>query len=76
VRTELQFIVERSPDLPPGSSHTVNITIQPLRDGLYHDVRDGFSNVAFYRLAMSGHLMVPVTWIPTVPGPRTPGLSV
>ena len=33
--TELQFIVECSPDLPPGSSHTVNITIQPLRDGLY-----------------------------------------
>jgi hypothetical protein len=33
--TELQFIVEQSPDLPPGSSHTVSISIQPLRDGLY-----------------------------------------
>jgi hypothetical protein len=33
--TELEFIVERSPDLPPGSSHTVSIIIQPLRDGLY-----------------------------------------
>jgi hypothetical protein len=33
--TRLEFIVERSPDLPPGSAHTVDITIQPLRDGLY-----------------------------------------
>lgn len=33
--TQLQFIVEHSPDLPPGSAHTVGITIQPLRDGLY-----------------------------------------
>ncbi len=33
--TELEFVVERSPDLAPGSSHTVDIAIQPLRDGLY-----------------------------------------
>jgi hypothetical protein len=31
----LEFIVERSPDLPKGSAHTVQITIEPLRDELY-----------------------------------------
>ncbi len=31
----LKFIVERSPDLPKGSAHTVQITIEPLRDELY-----------------------------------------
>ena len=31
----LEFIVEKSPDLPKGSSHTVDITIAPLRDELY-----------------------------------------
>lgn len=31
----LEFIVEKSPDLPKGSSHTVDITIEPLRDQLY-----------------------------------------
>ena len=34
-KTQLQFIVEQSPDLPLGSAHTVDISIQPLRDGLY-----------------------------------------
>ena len=33
--TQLEFIVERSPDLPKGSAHTVDITIEPLRDELY-----------------------------------------
>ena len=33
--SRLKFIVEKSPDLPPGSSHTVAITIAPLRDELY-----------------------------------------
>jgi hypothetical protein len=33
--TRLRFIVEKSPDLPPGSSHTVAITVEPLRDELY-----------------------------------------
>jgi hypothetical protein len=46
VKTELQFIVERSPDLPSGPNHTVNITVQPLHDRLFHDASDGFSNVA------------------------------
>jgi hypothetical protein len=32
---QLEFIVEKSPDLAPGSKHTVNIEIQALRDGLY-----------------------------------------
>lgn len=31
----LEFIVEKSPDLAKGSAHTVDITIQYLRDGLY-----------------------------------------
>lgn len=31
----LEFIVEKSPDLPKGSAHTVDITIEPLRDELY-----------------------------------------
>jgi hypothetical protein len=31
----LEFMVEKSPDLPKGSSHTVDITIEPLRDELY-----------------------------------------
>ncbi|MDB5556683.1 MAG: hypothetical protein JWL86_6667 [Rhizobium sp.] len=31
----LEFIVEKSPDLPKGSSHTVDITVAPLRDELY-----------------------------------------
>jgi hypothetical protein len=33
--TKLEFMVEKSPDLPPGSSHTVDITIKPLRDELF-----------------------------------------
>lgn len=33
--TKLEFIVEKSPDLPPGSSHIVDITIQPLRDEIF-----------------------------------------
>lgn len=33
--TRMRFIVESSPDLPPGSSHEVGIAIEPLRDGLY-----------------------------------------
>ncbi|WP_336629772.1 MULTISPECIES: MoaF-related domain-containing protein [unclassified Microbacterium] len=33
--TKLEFIVESSPDLPPGSAHTVDISIRPLRDELY-----------------------------------------
>jgi len=33
--TRLEFIVRRSPDLPEGSSHTVDIVIEPLRDELY-----------------------------------------
>ena len=33
--TRLRFVVESSPDLAPGSSHEVDIVIQPLRDGLY-----------------------------------------
>ena len=33
--TKLEFIVEKSPDLPPGSAHTVDITIQPLRDEIF-----------------------------------------
>ncbi|CAG9933316.1 protein of unknown function [Candidatus Nitrotoga arctica] len=31
----LEFIVEHSPDLPKGSSHSVDITIEYLRDELY-----------------------------------------
>ncbi|MDB5733073.1 MAG: hypothetical protein JWQ03_2968 [Variovorax sp.] len=31
----LEFIVEKSPDLPKGSAHTVEITIDDLRDELY-----------------------------------------
>jgi hypothetical protein len=31
----LEFIVEKSPDLPKGSAHAVDITIEPLRDELY-----------------------------------------
>lgn len=31
----LEFIVEKSPDLPKGSAHTVDITIEPLRDELF-----------------------------------------
>jgi hypothetical protein len=31
----LEFIVEKSPDLPKGSSHTVDIAIELLRDELY-----------------------------------------
>lgn len=31
----LEFIVEHSPDLPKGSAHTVDVTIEPLRDELY-----------------------------------------
>jgi len=31
----MEFIVEKSPDLPMGSTHTVKITIDPLRDELY-----------------------------------------
>lgn len=31
----LEFTVEKSPDLPAGSSHIVAITIAPLRDELY-----------------------------------------
>ena len=33
--TALGFIVEKSPDLPKGSAHTVDIVIEPLRDELY-----------------------------------------
>lgn len=33
--TSLEFIVEESPDLPAGSAHTVDITVEPLRDGIY-----------------------------------------
>ena len=33
--TQLEFIVEHSPDLPRGSAHTVEIVIAPLRDQLY-----------------------------------------
>ena len=31
----LEFIVEKSPDLPKGSAHTVDIAIEPLGDELY-----------------------------------------
>jgi len=31
----LEFIVEKSPDLPKGSAHTVDITVEQLRDELY-----------------------------------------
>jgi|BarGraIncu00222A_1022003.scaffolds.fasta_scaffold112392_2 hypothetical protein len=31
----LRFTVQSSPDLPAGSSHEVDIVMQPLRDGLY-----------------------------------------
>jgi len=34
-RQALEFIVEKSPDLPKGSAHTVDITIELLRDELY-----------------------------------------
>lgn len=33
--TQLEFTVEQSPDLPAGSSHIVDITIQPMRDEIY-----------------------------------------
>jgi hypothetical protein len=33
--TSLEFIVEKSPDLPKGSAHTVDIVIDHLRDELY-----------------------------------------
>ena len=33
--TQLEFVIEKSPDLPKGSAHTVDITIEPLRDELY-----------------------------------------
>jgi hypothetical protein len=33
-KTKLELLVKQSPDLPPGSSHTMGINIQPLRDGL------------------------------------------
>lgn len=31
----LEFVVEKSPDLPKGSAHTVDITVELLRDELY-----------------------------------------
>ncbi len=31
----LEFIVEKSPDLPRGSAHALDITIEYLRDDLY-----------------------------------------
>ena len=33
--TSLEFIVGKSPDLPKGSAHTVDIVIEHLRDQLY-----------------------------------------
>ena len=33
--TSLEFVVEKSPDLPKGSAHTVDIVIEYLRDELY-----------------------------------------
>lgn len=33
--TSLEFVVEKSPDLPKGSAHSVDVVIEHLRDELY-----------------------------------------